>query len=190
MKKIGILGGTFNPPHIGHLIIANEVLDTLNLDEVRFMPNFVPPHKESSEEVSAKDRLAMLERALSEHPSFSLEKLEIERQGISYTYDSMKYLTEKEPDASFYFIIGADMIEYLPNWYRIDDLLKLVHFVGVNRPGFTIKTPYPIIMVDVPEMYISSSTIRRKLRTGRTVKYLIPDSVVNYIKGNDLYESK
>ena len=91
---------------------------------------------------------------------------------------------------SFYFIIGADMIEYLPKWYRIDELLELVHFVGVNRPGYNVETDYPIIMVDVPQMFISSSTIRRKLRTGRTVRYLIPDSVVNYIKGNDLYESK
>ena len=190
MKKIGILGGTFNPPHIGHLIIANEVLDTLHLDEIRFMPNYVPPHKEKSGEVSPNDRLAMLERALGNHPSFSIERLEIERKGTSYTYDSMKLLIEKEPEALFYFIIGADMIEYLPKWYRIDELHELVHFVGVNRPGYNIESDYPIIMVDVPQMFISSSTIRRKLRTGRTVRYLIPDSVVNYIKGNDLYESK
>lgn len=190
MKKIGILGGTFNPPHIGHLIIANEVLDALNLDEIRFMPNYVPPHKEKSGEVSAFDRLAMLERAVSEHPCFSLERMEIERKGTSYTYDTMKLLIEKEPEASFYFIIGADMVEYLPKWYRIDELFKLVHFVGVNRPGYNIETDYPIIKVDVPQMFISSSTIRRKLRTGKTVRYLIPDPVVNYIKGNDLYEPK
>lgn len=190
MKKIGILGGTFNPPHIGHLIIANEVLDALHLDEIRFLPNYDPPHKEKSGEVSAYDRLAMLERALDEHPSFVLEKLEIERKGTSFTYDTMKLLIEKEPEASFYFIIGADMVEYLPKWHRIDELLELVHFVGVNRPGFNIETDYPITIVDVPQMFISSSTIRRKLRTGRTVRYLIPDQVVNYIKGNHLYESK
>lgn len=190
MKKIGILGGTFNPPHIGHLIIANEVLDALNLDEIRFMPNYVPPHKEQSGEVTADDRLAMLECALTDHPLFFLETIEIERKGTSYTYDTMKLLIEKEPDASFYFIIGADMIEYLPKWHQIDELIELVHFVGVNRPGYNVETDYPIIMVDVPQMYISSSTIRRKLRTGRTVRYLIPDPVVNYIKGNDLYESK
>lgn len=190
MKKIGILGGTFNPPHIGHLIIANEVLDALHLDEIRFLPNYVPPHKEQSGDVSASDRLAMLERALGDHPAFVLETVEMERKGTSYTYDTMKGLTEHEPEASFYFIIGADMIEYLPNWYRIDELLRLVHFVGVNRPGYRIETDYPITIVDVPDMFISSSTLRRKLRTGRTVRYLIPDPVVNYIKRNDLYESK
>ena len=110
MKKIGILGGTFNPPHIGHLIIANEVLDVLNLDEIRFMPNYVPPHKERSGEVTADDRLAMLERALGDHPSFLLEKIEIERKGTSYTYDTMKLLIEKEPDAIvlFYYWCGYD----------------------------------------------------------------------------------
>jgi len=190
MKKIGILGGTFNPPHIGHLIIANEVLDALELDEIRFMPNYVPPHKEQTEEVTAYDRLAMLERALYDHPSFIIEGVEIDRKGTSYTFDTMKLLTEQEPDASFYFIIGADMIEYLPKWHRIDELLQLVHFVGVKRPNYSEETEYPIIMVDVPQMFISSSVIRRKLRTGKTVKYLIPDSVVNYIKGNGLYESK
>src|SRR6476620_8391145 len=96
MKKIGILGGTFNPPHIGHLIIANEVLDALSLDEIRYMPNYVPPHKEGSGEVTAYDRMAMLEQALREHPCFYIEKSEMERKGTSYTYDSMKMLVEKE----------------------------------------------------------------------------------------------
>src|SRR6476619_1163333 len=104
----------------------------------------------------------MLEQALYDNPSFFLEKIELERKGISYTYDTMKLLTEKEPEASFYFIIGADMIEYLPKWYRIDELLELVHFVGVNRPGYNIETDYPLITVDVPQMFISSSTIRQK----------------------------
>ncbi|WP_230303724.1 nicotinate-nicotinamide nucleotide adenylyltransferase, partial [Peribacillus simplex] len=92
MKKIGILGGTFNPPHIGHLIIANEVLDALELDEIRFMPNHVPPHKEKSEEVTDMDRLAMLENAIAGNSSFYIEGIEIERKGTSYTYDTIKLL--------------------------------------------------------------------------------------------------
>ncbi|CAK6476099.1 nicotinate-nucleotide adenylyltransferase [Peribacillus castrilensis] len=189
MKKIGILGGTFNPPHIGHLIIANEVLDALELDEIRFMPNHVPPHKEKSEEVTDMDRLAMLENAIAGNPSFYIEGIEIERKGTSYTYDTIKLLKELEPANEFYFIIGADMIEYLPNWHRIDELVHMVNFVGVKRPGYNENTVYPITMVKVPQMFISSSMIRRKLRTGKTVKYLIADPVVKYIKGNGLYES-
>lgn len=189
MKKIGILGGTFNPPHIGHLIIANEVLDALELDEVRFMPNHVPPHKEKTEEVTDLDRMAMLEDAIAGHPSFYIEGIEIERKGTSYTHDTIKLLKEREPNSEFFFIIGADMIEYLPNWHRIDELVELVQFVGVKRPGYNEKTEYPITMVQVPQMFISSSMIRRKLRTGKTVKYLLADSVAKYIKGNDLYES-
>lgn len=189
MKKVGILGGTFNPPHIGHLIIANEVLDALELDEVRFMPNHVPPHKEKSEEVTDLDRLSMLKHAVAGHSCFYIEDIEIERKGTSYTYDTIKQLKELEPDSEFYFIIGADMIEYLPNWHRIDELVGMVHFVGVKRPGYNEETEYPITMVQVPQMFISSSLIRRKLRTGKTVKYLLADSVVEYIKGNGLYES-
>ncbi|WP_110926946.1 nicotinate-nucleotide adenylyltransferase [Bacillus massiliglaciei] len=189
MRKIGILGGTFNPPHIGHLIIANEVLDALSLDEVRFMPNHTPPHKEKTGDVSDLDRLTMLEQALDGHPSFFIEDIELERKGTSYTYDTIKLLMERESDVEYYFIIGADMIEYLPKWHRIEELAELIQFVGVKRPGYKDETEYPIIMVDVPQMFISSSMIRRKLRTGKTVKYLIPDPVVRYIKENDLYES-
>lgn len=189
MKRIGILGGTFNPPHIGHLIIANEVLEALELDQVRFLPNYTPPHKEQTEEVSAMNRLTMLEHALSDHPLLVVETIEMERKGISYTYETLKLMKEREPDVQFYFIIGADMIEYLPNWHRIDELMELVQFVGVKRPGYNEDSHYPIKMVDVPQMFISSSTVRRKLRSGKTVKYLIPDRVVEYIKENRLYES-
>lgn len=188
-RKVGILGGTFDPPHLGHLIIANEVLDQLGLDEVKFMPNQEPPHKTRNTGTNASDRLKMLELAIEDHPKFSLETIELERQGRSYTYDTMNELKEKNPDVDFYFIIGADMVEYLPNWHKIDELVKFVRFVGTNRPHFRLETPYPIQYVKVPQVDISSSLIRNRIKTGKSVKYLLPDKVIRYMEGNRLYGS-
>ncbi|WP_077214046.1 nicotinate-nucleotide adenylyltransferase [Bacillus dakarensis] len=190
MKNIGILGGTFDPPHYGHLLMANEVLHGLNLDEIWFMPNQEPPHKEKSDQIRNEDRLEMLELAIKDEPRFRVEKIEFERPGPSYTYDTVKLLLELYPDVTFYFIIGADMIEYLPKWYKIEELMELLTFVGVDRPNYEHETPYPIIYVDVPEFAVSSSLIRERVREGKTVKYLLPDTVIQYLKENRLYGSK
>lgn len=188
MKKVGILGGTFDPPHIGHLVVGNEVLDALKLDEIRFMPNHVPPHKKKTSDVSDEDRVAMLKYAIEGNEYFSIEMMEIERQGTSYTYETIQLLQQREPHLDFYFIIGADMIEYLPMWHKIDELMKSIKFVGVKRPTYSEKTDYPIRMVDIPEMFISSSNIREKIKKGKTIKYLLPEKVIKYIEENDLYE--
>ncbi|RFU65783.1 nicotinate-nucleotide adenylyltransferase [Peribacillus glennii] len=187
MKRIGILGGTFDPPHIGHLIVANEVLNALDLDEIRFMPNHVPPHKQKTLDVTDEDRLTMLAYAIEGNDCFSIEKIEIERQGTSYTYETIQDLRQREHENEFHFIIGADMIEYLPMWHKIDELMKLIHFIGVKRPTYNEKTDYPITMVDIPEMFISSSDIRERIKKGRTIKYLLPERVIHYIEENDLY---
>lgn len=139
MKKVGLFGGTFNPPHIGHLIMANEVYVALGLSEVRFMPNAKAPHKEVSQSATNEQRLKMVELAIEGVPYFKLETFELERGGISYTYDTMKALCEREPDVVFYFIIGGDMIDSLHTWYRIDELVELVHFVGVKRVQVLVK---------------------------------------------------
>ncbi|KMY50874.1 nicotinate-nucleotide adenylyltransferase [Peribacillus loiseleuriae] len=189
MKKVGILGGTFNPPHIAHLIIANEVLDALKLDEIRFMPNYTPPHKIKTDDVPDDDRVAMLKLAIDSHPSFLLETIELERKGTSYTFDTIQVLLDREPNTEFYFIIGADMIEYLPNWHRIDELVELVTFVGVKRPGYEVSTHYPVEIVDIPEMLISSSLIRERVKQRKTIRYLVPDQVWEYMEGNGSYET-
>lgn len=189
MKKVGILGGTFDPPHNGHLLIANEVLHTLGFDEIWFMPNQEPPHKQKLTNSTNEDRIKMLELAIEGHPGFILEKIELTRTGPSYTYDTMKVLTEMYPTIAFYFIIGADMIEYLPKWFQIDKLIKLVTFVGVQRPNFRIESPYPLVNVDIPAFDVSSSMIRKRLKSGETVRYLLPEPVRLYIKENKLYES-
>ncbi|TQR19256.1 nicotinate-nucleotide adenylyltransferase [Psychrobacillus vulpis] len=187
-KKVGILGGTFNPPHIGHLIIANEVLHALNLDEVRFMPNATPPHKRMDERVSANNRLEMVKRAIKDVPKMAVETIELDRGGTSYTFDTMELLLAREPFSKFFFIIGGDQVEYLPNWYRIDDLVKKVQIVGVPRPNTSIETAYPIIKLDIPQIDLSSTLVRNRLENGKTTRYLIPELVRDFIQKEKLYE--
>ncbi|GAF35987.1 nicotinate-nucleotide adenylyltransferase [Lentilactobacillus farraginis DSM 18382 = JCM 14108] len=132
-KRVGILGGTFNPVHNGHLIIAEQVRDQLGLDKVYFMPDANPPHVDPKFAIDAKDRVAMVNLAISNNTKFEVEMTEILRGGVSYSYDTMLELTRRHPENQYYFIIGGDMVNYLPKWYRIDDLIKLVSFVGVKR---------------------------------------------------------
>lgn len=188
-KKVGILGGTFDPPHYGHLIIANEVLEQLQLDEIQFMPNQEPPHKNRKSGTSNEDRLAMLELCTSGHSRFAIEKIEMERPGKSFTFDTMKLLTEKHPETDYFFIIGADMIEYLPKWHRIDELVEMIQFVGVNRPHHQTGTEYRLQHVAVPQIEISSTLIREKIAEGKSAKYLLPENALAYIKEHQLYES-
>ncbi|MCU9613949.1 nicotinate-nucleotide adenylyltransferase [Caldibacillus lycopersici] len=190
MKKIGILGGTFDPPHIGHLIIADQVLQKYRLNEIWFMPNHVPPHKIKDSNTTDANRLTMLQLAINNHRSFKIESIELEREGKSYTYDTMVLLKEREKDTQFYFIIGADMVEYLPKWYKIDELVQLVQFIGVNRPFYKRETRYPVQFIDIPSIHISSSMIREKIVKGESVNYLIPDNIIHYIEENGLYGSK
>ncbi|MCA1031828.1 nicotinate-nucleotide adenylyltransferase [Bacillus timonensis] len=187
MKKVGILGGTFDPPHYGHLLIANEVMTTLNLSEVWFMPAAVPPHKNSQKVSDVADRLKMIQLAIEENDKFKIEKIEITRSGPSYTYDTMKLLVATYPDTKFYFIIGGDMVEYLPKWNNIDELVKLIQFVGVKRPGYSMNSPYTINEVETPEFGVSSSMIRKRYSEGRSTKYLLPERVREFIKEKSLY---
>ncbi|MGF9963239.1 nicotinate-nucleotide adenylyltransferase [Bacillus rhizoplanae] len=189
MKRIGIIGGTFDPPHNGHLLIANEVYDALQLDEVWFLPNQIPPHKRDREVTSVRNRLEMIHLAIEQEMHFSVCLAELEREGPSYTYDTMLQLTKEHPDVQFHFIIGGDMVEYLPKWYNIDELLKLVTFVGVARPGYTLSTPYKIVKVEIPEFAVSSSLLRERFTKKKTCEYLLPKEVQEYIERNGLYGS-
>lgn len=187
MKKVGILGGTFDPPHNGHLMIANEVFSELNLDEIWFMPNQEPPHKKKPESVNNEDRLHMLELATRGNSFFKIETIELQRSGPSFTVETMRILNNQYPNHKFYFIIGADMIEYLPKWHKIEELIEIVKFVGVERPKYNLETKYPIIYVDIPAFDVSSSMIRKRLKTGKTVRYLLPESVLRFIGEKHLY---
>ena len=164
MKKVGIFGGTFNPPHIGHLIMANEAYDALQLDEVRFMPNAIAPHKKLVDDASIENRHKMVEIAIQPYEQFRIETIELELGGISYTYHTMAELREREPDTKFYFIIGGDMIDSLHTWYKIDELIQFVRFVGLKRPGTHSTSTYDITMVAAPLVDLSSTLIRKRLK--------------------------
>ncbi|AVK62396.1 nicotinate-nucleotide adenylyltransferase [Lactobacillus sp. CBA3605] len=187
-RRVGILGGTFNPPHLGHLIMAQQVGDQLGLDEVRFMPDAQPPHVDEKTTIAAKDRANMVQQAIVGNPLFKLETAELKRGGKSYTYDTIKALKAQHPEVQYYFIIGGDMVAYLHTWYHIDDLVKLVTFVGIKRANYPTTSQYPVIWVDAPLVAISSTQIRQKVSRGHTVRYLVPDAVADYIKEHHLYE--
>ncbi|WP_087971739.1 nicotinate-nucleotide adenylyltransferase [Oceanobacillus rekensis] len=186
MERIGILGGTFDPPHLGHLLVAEEVRLAMGLKEVWFIPTYTPPHKNAAK-TTASERIKMLQLATNSNPFFKVNTIEIERTGKSYTLDTMEILKEQYPDKEFYFIIGADMVEYLPNWYKVDELFSIINFIGVKRSGYELNTRYPITEVDIPMIDISSTMLRKWLRSKRSVNYIIPDPVVSYIKENHLY---
>lgn len=186
-RQVGLLGGNFNPVHTTHLLIADQVGRALGLENVLLMPEFLPPHVDQKKTIAAKDRLAMLERAVADNPLLGIETCELQRQGKSYSYDTIKELKEKNPDVDYYFIIGGDMVAYLPKWYKIDELMQLVQFVGVRRPGYPVTSTYPLIWVDVPSMDLSSTMIRKKVAQGCSVRYYVPEAVREYIMEKGLY---
>lgn len=186
-KQVGILGGNFNPVHNAHLVVADQVRQQLGLDKVLLMPEFLPPHVDAKGTIAEHHRLKMLELAIEGIEGLEIETIELERKGISYTYDTMLLLNERDPDTDYYFIIGADMVDYLPKWHRIDELVEIVQFVGVQRPRYKAGTSYPVIWVDVPLMDISSSMVRDFVAKGRTPNFMLPKPVLDYIKKEGLY---
>ncbi|WP_164216236.1 nicotinate-nucleotide adenylyltransferase [Virgibacillus sp. YIM 98842] len=187
MKRTGILGGTFDPPHLGHLIIAEEVRQKLGLEEVWFIPSYTPPHKDDAK-ARPENRVKMVELATASNPYFKVNTIELERAGNSYTYDTLAMLKKSHPSRDFYFIIGADMVEYLPHWHKIDALRELVHFVGVKRAGYHLASAYPIIEVDIPVIEISSTLLRKRLQKKKSVAHLTTEKVYGYMKEKRLYE--
>lgn len=186
-KQVGILGGNFNPVHNAHLVVADQVRQQLGLDKVLLMPEYEPPHVDAKGTIAEDHRLKMLELAIEGIEGLEIETIELERKGISYTYDTMILLNERDPDTDYYFIIGADMVDYLPKWHRIDELVEIVQFVGVQRPRYKAGTSYPVIWVDVPLMDISSSMVRDFVAKGRTPNFMLPKPVLDYIKKEGLY---
>lgn len=189
--KVGILGGTFDPVHHGHLLAAESVRDELKLDEIWFMPSKIPPHKQNHKILSGHHRIRMLELAIQQYPEFKVSKIEFERDQVSYTYDTVQILKERFPGIQFHFIIGADMVEFLPNWHRYKELLTLIQFVAIKRPHYQAHVNHPwmeqIIFVEMPQLELSSSMIRNRCLQGKSIRFLVPDSVLTYIKENRLY---
>src|SRR5690625_2058820 len=148
MRRIGILGGTCDAPHSGQLLIVEEVRIALELEEIWFIPTYVPPHKQDAT-TEVPERINMVNEAIHGNDAFKINTIEVDRLGKSYTVDTMRILKEEHPDTEFFFIIGADMVEYLPHWYQIDHLIELVSFVGVKRAGYQMHNVYQIIVIEL-----------------------------------------
>lgn len=199
-KKIGIMGGTFDPIHTGHLVVANEVLNFYGLEEIIFIPAGDPPHKKGTM-AGSFDRYIMTEMAVLSNHKFKVSDIEIKKEGKSYTLNTLTELTEKYPDAEFYFITGTDAVIELPTWREPQEVLKLCRFVAVSRPGISmdeaavkiseINKMYnsSIELFQAPMLKISSTDIRQRFKTGKSAKYLLPESVEQYIIKNNLYGS-
>jgi len=186
-KQVGLLGGNFNPIHHAHLMIAEQVGQKMGFDEVHLLPSYLPPHVDEKKTIDSKHRLAMVKLAIEDNSFLSVDMRELARKGKSYTIDTMLELTAENPDTEYYFIIGGDEVAYLPKWHRIDELVRIVNFVGVKRAGYAPESPYPIIWVDVPEIQLSSSYIRKQVKQGCSIRYLVPDRVREYITEEGLY---
>ncbi|MFT8362067.1 MAG: nicotinate-nucleotide adenylyltransferase [Sporolactobacillus sp.] len=190
MRKIGLIGGTFDPPHLAHLIIAEEALEACTLDEVWFIPSFQPPHVHGKRaRAQAMDRVEMVRRSIGRNKRFKLELTEILREGPSYTVDTLRDLRKKHPNDQFYFIMGADMINDLPTWHGVRELCQLTSFIGFSRPGYVALPPdyAAVTFIEMPVLDISSSALRKRFSEGRSCRYFVTDSVANYIKERGLY---
>ncbi|MGY4690381.1 nicotinate-nucleotide adenylyltransferase [Salibacterium sp. K-3] len=187
-KKIGLLGGTFDPPHHAHLIIAQEALSVLKLDEVWFIPVYSPPHKSRDQMAGPGERLQMTKLAVEENPRFVTSAVELDRKGPSYTLDTVKRLNGQYPGTSFYFIVGGDMAASLPSWKNIDELKERVTFAVIDRPGYTApRSGAGMYYIEVPLMDISSTMIRERIRSGGNIKYYLPERVRIFIEEHRLY---
>lgn len=187
--RIGILGGTFNPIHIGHLILAEEAYFKLKLDKLVFVPAFVPPHKDSSEVINPKDRLEMVRLALEDNPAFEVSTFEIDSKKRSYSIDTLKeFRGIYGQDAQLCFITGSDSLKDLFSWKNINDIFKISKFVVANRPGYPIKeVPKEVDTVVITPIEVSSEDIRKRLKERRSIRYLVPEKVRKYILERNLY---
>lgn len=186
--RIGVLGGTFNPPHLGHLLMAEQVGNQLELDEVWFMPTAKPPHAPGKTTIAAQHRLQMVQKAIEDNPLFRLQPYEVNQGGINYTVDTMRHFVKEFPQSDFYFILGADSANDLSTWHNIDELMGLIQLVGIRRPGeLPYNGPYPILWVDSPTVDLSSTEIRLRVYLEQSIRYQVPQSVADYIYKHNLY---
>ncbi|SDT33933.1 nicotinate-nucleotide adenylyltransferase [Paenibacillaceae bacterium GAS479] len=200
MRKIGLMGGTFDPIHIGHLVAAERSMEACGLEEVWFIPNAGPPLKDRAPGASPEERQLMVELAVKEHPAFRVLDLELKRGGVSYTYDTIEELQRLNSETEFHWIIGTDRILDLPRWHRIEELAARIRFIGVDRPdevgrpsdlgempALPERLQERVIRVPIPQLAISSTAIRTRIGAGLSVRYLVPDAVQRYLIEKELY---
>lgn len=195
--RIGILGGAFNPPHLGHLVCAQESLVQLELDKVVFVPVGEPPHRELDADPGAEERFEMVELATADDERFEVSRIEIDREGPAYTADTLRELREAAPDDELFLILGGDQAAALASWHEPEQVLALATVAVLERLSWSkhaigikigrLAGVQGVRYLDMPIMQISSSSIRRRAAAGQPIRYLVPDKVVAYIEANGLY---
>jgi nicotinate-nucleotide adenylyltransferase len=192
--RLGVMGGTFDPIHHGHLVAASEVASVFHLDEVVFVPTGRPWQKESRVVSAPEHRYLMTVVATASNPSFTVSRVDIDRPGLTYTIDTLRDLRASRRDADLFFITGADALAQILSWKDSDDLFELAHFVGVTRPGHPLDVeglpPHRVSLIEVPALAISSTDCRQRVEKGEPVWYLVPDGVVQYIAKHRLYRGE
>ncbi|MFI5566631.1 nicotinate-nucleotide adenylyltransferase [Streptomyces sp. NPDC051740] len=193
-RRLGVMGGTFDPIHHGHLVAASEVAAQFRLDEVVFVPTGQPWQKSHRAVSAAEDRYLMTVIATAENPQFSVSRIDIDRGGPTYTTDTLRDLRALNPDSDLFFITGADALAQILTWRDSEELFSLAHFIGVTRPGHHLTDAgLPeggVSLVEVPALAISSTDCRARVSKGAPVWYLVPDGVVRYIDKRELYRGE
>jgi nicotinate-nucleotide adenylyltransferase len=198
MKNLGIMGGTFDPIHYGHLLAAEEARFEFNLEKIIFVPSGHPPHKNEKEITPFQHRYLMTSLAISTNPYFEVSSIEIEREGPSYAIDTINIFKNKYPNTNIFFITGADAIRQIITWHKAEELPKVCNFIAVSRPGYKLKEINAelknkfffenIFSLEIPGLSISSTEIRNRVKNKKPIKYLLPEVVENYIYQNNLYK--
>jgi nicotinate-nucleotide adenylyltransferase len=190
--RIGVMGGTFDPIHHGHLVAASEVGHAFDLDEVVFVPTGRPWQKASRIVSAPEDRYLMTVIATASNPRFSVSRVDIDRPGATYTIDTLRDLHAARGPAEFFFITGADALQQLMSWQDADELFKLAHFVGCTRPGHHLSgaglPDERVSLIEIPALTISSTACRQRVGAGQPIWYLVPDGIVQYIAKRRLYQ--
>lgn len=194
--RIGILGGTFDPIHFAHLLVAEDARALLALDRVVFVPNGAPPHRGMRTSASAEDRLRMVELATAPNPAFEVSRIEVDREGPSYAIHTLEALQRERPGADLFFLTGVDALAEVGTWYRSADVLQLATFVAAARPGYPLaqleavlppETMRRVTPLATTDLAISATEIRRRVADGLPIRYLTPDPVEAYIRSHGLY---
>ncbi len=187
--RVGILGGTFDPIHIGHLIAASEVHTQLSLDTVIFLPAGNPWQKSDSEVTPPTTRFEMVQQAINDDSRFEISDLEIRRDGPSYAIDTVRQWQQLHPQDDVYWIMGADVLANLHTWHRWEEFVAEVKIVCVNRPGNPIvEVPFEVINVTIPDVHVSATELRERFATGVPNSYLVPQSVIDYVAQHEVYQ--
>lgn len=190
--RVGLFGGSFNPPHLAHLIVAETIREQFALDQILWMPAYHPPHKDPSHLAAAEHRLAMVQLATAQHAHFAVSDLEIQREGTSYTFHTVCTLQEQHPETTFFLLLGGDSLHGFPTWYQPDGILERVPLLVYHRPGSapTIPEGLPtnrIHTTNAPQLDLASAYIRDRLHKHQSIRYLVPETVRAYIKKHRLY---